>query len=147
MPSSGLARAAVWLEPEGGLALAFAWPDSELAAECIDAPRRALIESACYVPIDSLDNGGEIFSFDVDGRLTEVRGLDPGGVTRFLATFEDYRRLEDEAEEITFPNRVTVRSPAAESRARFVWKRVMLADDVPDRFFMIPERGESSEEG
>jgi len=146
-PSSGLARAAVWLEPAGGLVLAFAWPNADTAADCTASPRRALLESTCFVPIESLENGGEIFGFDGEGRLVEVRGLDPGGVTRFRATFEDYRSLDGDAAGVAFPNRMTVRSPAAESWARFVWKRVMLADGLPDRFFMIPERGVARQGG
>lgn len=146
-PSSGLARAAVWLEPAGGLVLAFAWPDADTAADCTAPPRRALLESTCFVTLESLENGGEIFGFDVDGRLVELRGLDSGGVTRFRASFEDYRLLDGDPAGVAFPNRVTVQSPAAESLARFVWKRVMLADGLPDRFFMIPERGVASQGG
>ena len=147
MPSSGLARAAVWLEPEGGLVLAFAWPGDEHDANCGNDPLRSLLASDCFVSFDSLGEGGEVFLFDVDGRLAEVRGLDPGGVIRFRATFEDYRSLDGNAGEVDFPNRVTVRSPAAESLARFVWKRVMLAEKLSDRFFMIPERGAPNQDG
>jgi hypothetical protein len=156
MPSRGLARAAVWLEAEGGLVLAFAWPDPEPAAECSHALRAGLFESDCFATLASLENGGEIFLFDIDGRLAEVRGIDPGGVIRFRATFEDYRPLDaDNAdadagegdEPMMFPNQITIRSSAAESLARFVWRRVMLADELSGRLFMIPERDDAREDG
>ena len=147
MPSFGLARAAVWLEPEGGLVLAFAWPGDEPDVNCSEDPVRGLLDSDCFVSFDALGEGGEMFLFDVDGRLAELRSLDPGGVIRFRATFEDYRSLDGDAGEVDFPNQLTVRSPAAESLARFVWKRVMLAEELSDRLFMIPERGAPNQDG
>ncbi len=147
MPSSGLARAAVWLEPEGGLALAFAWPGEQPKLSCSEDSTRSLLDSDCFVSFDAFGEGGEMFLFDVDGRLAEVRSFDPGGVIRFRATFEDYRSLDGDAGEVDFPNRVTIRSPAAESLARFVWKRVMLAEELSDRFFMIPERAAPNQDG
>jgi len=147
MPSSGLARAALWLEPEGGLVMAFAWLGDESDVNCSEAPVRGLLDADCFVSFDALGEGGEMFVFDVDGRLTEMRGLDPGGAIRFRATFEDYRSLDGEAGEIDFPNRVTVQSPAAASQARFDWDRVVLADGLSDRFFVIPERGASNQDG
>ncbi len=137
MPSVGLARAGVWLEPDGGLVLAFAWPRDEPDGYCREDPTRSLLDSDCSTSVDALARGGEVFLFDVDGRLVEVRGLDPGGKLRFRATFEDYRLLDGEAAGVEFPNRVTIRSMEAESLARFVWKQVMLADELPDRLFMI----------
>ena len=146
-PSSGLARAAVWLEPDGGLVLVFAWPGNEPDLKCTEDPVVSLLDADCFVSVDALDAGGEMFLFDVDGRLAEVRGLDPGGVIRFRATFEDYEPLDEDAGEVVFPNRVTIRSPAAESLARFDWKRVMLSDALSDRFFMIPERRAQNQDG
>lgn len=147
MPNAGLARAAVWLEPDGGLVLAFAWPTNVSNAKCSDDPEGSLFDSDCFVSVDALEDGGEMFLFDVDGRLAEVRGLDPGGVIRFRATFEDYRSLDGETSGVDFPNRVTIRSPSAESLARFDWNRVMLADELSDRFFRIPERGGQNQGG
>lgn len=146
-PSPGLARAAVWLEPRGGLVMAFAWPGEEPDPKCSDDPLRSLFDSDCFVAFDALRQGGEMFLFDADGRLAELRGMDPGGVIRFRATFEDYRALDGDGVADDFPNRVTIRSPAAESLARFVWKRVMLAEALPDRFFMIPERDAANQDG
>lgn len=147
LPSSGLARAAVWLDPEGGLALAFAWPGEQSDLGCSEETTRLLLDADCFVSFDALGEGGEMFLFDVDGRLEEVRSLDPGGVIRFRATFEDYRSLGDAAGGVDFPKRVTIRSPAAKSLARFVWKRVVLAEELSDRFFMIPERTASNQDG
>jgi hypothetical protein len=99
------------------------------------------------VSFDALGEGGEMFFFDVEGRLVEVRDLDPGGVIRVRATFEDYRSIADDEFATAFPNRITIRSPRAASLARFVWNRVMLADELPDRFFMIPNRDVSNQDG
>jgi hypothetical protein len=147
LPTPGVARAAVWLEPDGRLALVFAWPKDESPPNCREDPDLALFESACFVSFDALDEGGEMFFFDVDGRLVEVRDLDPGGVIRVRATFEDYRSLADDEFAAAFPNRITIRSPRAASLARFVWNRVMLADELPDRFFMIPNLDVSNQGG
>ena len=147
MPSPGVARAAVWLEPDGRLALVFAWPKDEPPPICSEDPDRALFESDCFVSFDALGEGGEMFFFDVEGRLVEVRVLDPGGVIRVRATFEDYRSIADDEFATAFPNRITIRSPRAASLARFVWNRVMLADELPDRFFMIPNRDVSNQDG
>lgn len=141
IPSPGLARAGVWLEPEGGLVLAFAWPGDEPDTNCSEDPDSWLLEANCFASSESLGDGGEIFLFDVEGRLAEVRGLDPGGVIRFRATFEEFEPFEGDVDQVDFPNRVTIHSPGAESQARFVWKRVMLADELPGRLFMIPGRG------
>ena len=48
-----------------------------------------------------------------------------------------------------FPNRMTIHSPGmgTESLARFVWKRVMLADELSDRFFEIRRRSRSTPGG
>jgi hypothetical protein len=140
IPNFGLARAGVWLEPDGGLVLAFAWPREEPDVACRENPIRSLLDSGCFTSFEALADGGEMFLFDVDGRLAEIRGLDAGGSIRFRATFEDYGSLDGEAGGVDFPNRVTIRSPEVESTARFVWKQVMLADELPDRLFTISER-------
>jgi hypothetical protein len=146
VPSPGVARSAVWLEPDGRIAVVFAWPEGEPAAECADAPRRSLFASECFVSVDSMADGGEVFFFDESGRLAEVRDLEPGGAVRYRATFEDYglHAMEEGANQIEFPNRITLRSPEASSTARFTWKRVMLADELPDPLFMLPNRSVSS---
>ena len=147
IPSPGLARAGVWLEPDGGLALAFAWTKNEPDTNCGEDPDSSLLDPDCFVSSEALGEGGEIFLFDIEGRLAEVRGLDPGGVIRFRATFEDFEPFDGDADEVDFPNRVTIHSPGAESQARFVWKRVMLAEELPRRLFMIPGRGARNQEG
>jgi hypothetical protein len=147
IPSPGVARAAVWLEPDGQIALVFAWPEEDSARQCREDPERALFEPDCFVSFDSLVEGGEMFLFDAEGRLAEIRDLDPGGVIRFRATFEDYRSLAEDEHAVEFPNRITIHSPSAQSLARFDWKRVMLADELPDRFFMIPDLGVSNQGG
>lgn len=142
LPSPGIARTAVWLEPDGRLALVFAWPDEDAAPDCEAPAPQALFDAACFVELDSLEAGGEVFLFDVSGRLVEVRNLSPGGAIRYRATFEDYavQAIGVGGSEIEFPNRITLRSPEAESMARFTWKRVMFAEGLSDRFFMIPDR-------
>ncbi len=136
-PSPGIARASVWLEPNGRMAMVFAWPRREPAAACAASPRSALLESACFAAIDALDEGGELFYFDKVGRLVEMRRLGSNGVIRFRATFEDYRPLIGDPSTVEFPNRTTIRSPRAGSLARFEWKQVVLAEELSDRFFEI----------
>jgi hypothetical protein len=147
-PSSGAARAGVWLQPDGRLAIAFAWPDPEARrpAACQLEAGPALFEPECFLAASAIEAGGEIFFFDESDRLRELRVLEPEGRIRFRAIFEDYALLtpsevEDEvlAEDGEFAKTVMIQSPAIESAARFVWKRVMLARGLSDRFFQIPE--------
>ena len=147
-PSYGIARASVWLEAEGRIALAFAWPDGDQRPGCGEASyRAALIEADCFVEEEALEKGGEVFFFDTDGTLSEMWALDSGGIIRFRSTFEDYAPIAGNDSVEMFPNRITIRSPGVESEARFVWKRVMLTEELSDRFFMIPERDASGRDG
>jgi hypothetical protein len=140
VPSDGVARAAVWLDAEGGIALVFGWPEQEPDPSCRDAARSALLDAACFLPRASLADGGEVYRFDAKGRLAEVRDVEPGGALRFRASFEDYGPIEGETGAFDFPHRVTVRSPRTRALARFDWKRVALAPALSDRLFRIPER-------
>jgi hypothetical protein len=147
-PSAGLARADVWLEPEGRIAIAFAWPRGEPQPACAEDPERAgLFESDCFVSRLELERGGEVYYFDPEGRLSEMRALDPNGIVRYRALFEDYEPLVSGDIDSAFPHRITIRSPAVASEARFVWKRVMLAEGLSDRFFTLPERGDAGRDG
>ena len=160
LPSPGIARAAVWLEPSAGqsaaadsqessrIAIAFAWPGEDARRGAACGANSALIENdpACFLSVDAMEMGSEIFVFDEDARLVEMRSVEAGGRLRFRADYADYLplRTETAAEGATpplFPNRVTIESPEAQSMARFEWKRVMLADDLSDQHFEIPERG------
>jgi hypothetical protein len=142
-PSPGIARADVWLEPEGRMAIAFAWPTDEQASLCLEAPERSgLFEVDCFMSRSELQQGGEVFFFEPDGRLSEMRALDPNGIMRFRATFEEYKPLVDGDVGSAFPHRITIRSPAVESEARFVWKRVILAEELSDRFFELLDRSD-----
>ena len=142
-PSPGLARAGIWLEPEGRIALAFAWPSegriAELPETCQTEPESGLFDPDCFLDEGALREGGEVFFFERDGTLVELRSLDRDGVIRFRVLFEQYEQL-DGSDGVIFPMRVTVRSPAVDSEARFVWKRVMLARDLSDRLFTLPAR-------
>lgn len=152
-PSPGLARAGVWLEADGRIALGFAWPEEGGREECDRDPDRALLDSACFVRARALEAGGEVFVFEGDGRLAELRALDPAGAVRFRATFEDYEDVEAGGtparpdSRIAFPNRVTVRSPGVGAEARFVWKRVMLGGPLSDRLFTLPAHVGAGREG
>lgn len=148
MPSAGAARAGIWLQPNGHLAIAFAWPEPQARrpAACHLEVGPALFEPDCFLESSAIEAGGEIFFFDESERLRELRVLEPEGRIRFRAIFEDYAPLApgevaDEAlsEGGAFARTVTVQSPGIESTARFVWKRVMLARSLSDRFFQIPE--------
>jgi hypothetical protein len=140
-PSPGIARADVWLEPGGRIAIAFAWPQGEVVSSCADDPLRAgLLVAECFVARAELEQGGEVFFFDPDGALSEMRALEPDGVLRFRAIFEDYSPLVDGDSGSSFPHLITIRSPEVDSEARFVWKRVMLTEGLSDRFFTLPGR-------
>lgn len=138
-PTPGIARSAVWLEPDGRVALAFAWPLDDPSSPCQSDPERALFEPTCFVEEAALAEGGEVFFFDAEGRLVEMRSLEAEGVIRFRVLFERYEALEGEGG-VIFPKRVTIRSPGVDSEARFDWKRVMLASELSDRLFTLPER-------
>jgi len=161
-PSPGLARAGVWLEADGRIALGFAWPEAEAAGQgvregCDLDPEKALLDPVCFLGARALEAGGEVFVFAGDGRLAELRALDPAGEVRFRATFEDYAELVSGATDggaagktgarIAFANRVTIRSPGVGAEARFVWKRVMLGGPLSDRLFRLPERMGAGHEG
>jgi hypothetical protein len=163
-PSLGTARAAVWLESNGDLAVAFAWPGrrTRAAPGCVGDARAGSLDPACFLTFASLAEGGEVFFFDERGRLHELRWLEPGGAVRFRALFEDYEPLEapggrraaqagavagpgesgkDPAPVVEFARQVTIRSPQIDSQARFHWKRVRLSSGVSDRIFEIPGSG------
>jgi len=160
-PSPGLSRAAVWVEggvrgDEAGvggdgdrLAIAFAWPGGGDAAraECLSEPGRGLVDRACFAVETALDEGGEVFLFDGAGRLLEMRSLGPERVLRYRATFEDHAPLDEKDADIVFPRRITVRSPALESEARFDWKRVVIEEALPNRLFTLPEQRASGGRG
>ena len=146
-PTPGVARAGVWLEPDGRIALAFGWPEKSRGLRCEKAPEQGWLDPGCFASPGALDRGGEFFVFDPDGNLVEMRSFESGGELRFRATFENHRPLGGDESRIDFPYRTTIRSPGASSLARFDWKRVMLADRIPDRFFTIPERNVSNRNG
>ncbi len=138
-PAPGLARASVWLEPDGRLAMAFAWPSEARPEPCRADLTRGLFERDCFVPQAALAFGGEVFFCDEAGYLVEQRSLEADGLIRFRASFDRYEVLEG-ADGVNFPMRVTIRSPGVDSLARFEWKRVMLASELSDRLFRLPLR-------
>jgi hypothetical protein len=146
-PSPGLSRASNWLEVDGRIVLVFAWTDRERPAVCADAGDLKFFDPGCFVSTDTLALGGELFYFDVAGRLVELRSLDSGGVIRYRVTFEDYQAVANGDSNFEFPNRTTIHSPGANSVARFDWKRVMFAEQLSDRFFEIRRRDESTRGG
>lgn len=154
LPSPGIARAAVWLEAAvederaSRIAIAFAWPDGRgimLDRDCPLDSALAGVDPSCFLTPEAMETGAEVFVFDEAARLVEMRAIDAGGRVRYSAEYAEYAplALSDaamDAGERLFPNRVTIESPEAESVARFEWKRVMLADDLSDQHFQIPER-------
>ncbi|MHA7839342.1 MAG: hypothetical protein ACX98W_17920 [bacterium] len=159
-PSPGTARAGVWLEAEGRIAVAFAWPASPNGrpAACLTDVERATFDPACFLAPDAIgESGGEIFFFGPEGRLRELRVLEPAGEIRFRALFADYASLPSAAVELVeadetpgageFANRLTILSPRIGAEARFLWKRVMLTDGLSDRFFEIPRRDGEERDG
>lgn len=167
LPSPGIARAAVWLEAAvaderaSRIAIAFAWPESEAGAtdatdalgaggamgvDCAADSALLGADPACFLSPEAMATGAEIFVFDEGARLVEMRAVDASGRLRYRAEYEEYEPLAAsaaaaEAAMTLFPNCVTIESSEAESVARFEWKRVMLADDLSDQHFRIPERG------
>jgi hypothetical protein len=142
-PSHGLAQSSAWLAPEGGLTLVFVRPSKRLPDQCREISGATLGDPLCFESEDVLEHGGELFYFDLSGRLVEIRSLERGGRLRYKVAFEDYQLLAGDDTQVEFPNRVTIRSAAAGSLARFVWKRVMLADELSDRFFELRPRTNS----
>jgi len=171
-PSPELGLAGIWLDPDAGLTFAFSaiasTGDAEVRTPCAGLSLDGSGEGdVCTGAIANLGLGAEIFRFDAHGLLREVRSVDPGWITRYRASFEDYvdvggkglgsvhsgRRsgsssegTEAKAEGLErarsmhlFPMRITVHSPRVEAMARFEWKRIMLTDELPDRLFRLPE--------
>lgn len=143
-PSPGLARAGVWVEPNGRMALAFAWPSQDSPRACRVDPTSGLFDRDCFVGEAALARGGEVFFFDAEGQLVELRSLEFEGVIRYRVLFEQYEPLEG-ADGVFFPMRITIRSPGVDSEARFIWKRIMLASELSDRLFRLPERRKSGQ--
>ncbi|MEZ4280152.1 MAG: hypothetical protein R3F21_11120 [Myxococcota bacterium] len=139
-PRSGSARAAVWLEPADHIGIAFANGLGAPRPDCPAEPERGWLDAACFAEAGDLARGGDAFLFDPAGHLVELRAYDAAGALRFRARFEDYGAIGEGAERVEFPNSVTIDSPGVGSQARFAWNRVMLATDLPDRLFRLPER-------
>ena len=140
-PAPSSARAAVWVEEDERIAVAFARGGSRIRADCPADPERGWRDPACFGEAADLDEGGDAFLFDRAGRLVELRSFEAEGVLRYRARFEDYAGLGEGEDRVEFPNLVTIESPAVRSQARFAWKRVMLAAELADRLFQLPERG------
>lgn len=140
-PAPFSVRAAVWLEAEDRIAVAFANGSRRVRRECAANPEQGFRDAACFGDAADLALGGDAFLFDPTGRLVELRSFDAGGALRYRARFEDYAGMGEGKDRVEFPNLVTIESPAMRSEARFAWKRVMLADELSDRLFRLPERG------
>ncbi len=139
-PTAGSARAAVWLEAEQRIGVAFANDRRAPRPDCPPDPGRAWRDAACFAEAADLALGGDAFLFDPSGRLVELRAYGLDGELRYRARFEDYGAIGEGAGRIEFPNLVTIDSPAMRSQARFAWNRVMLAAGLSDRLFRLPER-------
>jgi hypothetical protein len=140
-PAPSSARAAVWVEADEQIAVAFAHRGPRARTDCPPDPERGWRDPACFGEAADLDQGGDAFLFDRSGRLVELRSFEAEGVLRYRVRFEDYAGLGEGAGRVEFPNLVTIDSPAVRSQARFAWKRVMLAAELSDRLFRLPERG------
>jgi hypothetical protein len=164
LPSQDMGLAGIWLDPDAGLTFAYsriASPGDGVEGTLCAGPASDGSEGSeiCTGSIADLDLGAEIFRFDANGLLREVRSVDPGWITRYRASFEDYVDVgsdgfgsagrgtaQAKADGVggtqsmhLFPMRITVHSPRVEALARFEWKRIMLADELPDRLFRLPE--------
>lgn len=139
-PAPGSVRAAVWVEEDERIAVAFAYGGDRIRAGCPADPERGWLDPACFGEAADLESGGDAFLFDRAGRLVELRSFEAEGVLRYRARFEDYAGLGEGQDRVEFPNLVTIESPAVGSQARFAWKRVMLATAVSDRLFQLPAR-------
>lgn len=140
-PAPFSARAAVWLEADDRIAVAFANGRHPARHDCPAHPEQGWRDAACFGDAADLAVGGDVFLFDRTGRLVELRSFEPGGALRFRARFEEYAGIGEGEDRVEFPNLVTIESPAVRSQARFAWKRVMLADALADRLFRLPEHG------
>jgi hypothetical protein len=139
-PRAGSARAAVWLEAEDRIGVAFAKSRRALRPDCPADPERGWRDAACFAEAADLAGGGDAFVFDLAGRLVELRAYDADGLLRYRARFEDYGGIGEGEGRVEFPNLVTIDSPQMRSEARFAWNRVMLASGLSDRLFRLPER-------
>jgi len=143
-PPSGALPAGAWLEPEGRVAIAFAWPNAQATAACPAGDSWAALDAAhpgCQLTgRDLVLGGGQLLFFDEVGMLREARGLEAGGGLRYRAFFDRHGPIAEpvSGETTAFPKRITLEFPAVGSRARFDWKRVMLARGLPDRLFRLP---------
>jgi hypothetical protein len=162
-PSEEMGLAGIWLDADAGIT--FAYSRIGASGGVVDGTRCPGVwlddsdeGGACTASVGDLGRGAEIFRFDAHGLLREMRSVDPGWVTRYRASFEDYaeigtgeRRNSDAGSTESpsggleraqamhlFPMRITVHSPRVEALARFEWKRIMLTDELPDRLFTLP---------
>jgi hypothetical protein len=138
IPSPVMGLAGIWLESDAGITFAYTPVDSDAPPICgsgVAGPSSAPAQTDCGN--GDFARGAEIFRFDAEGLLRELRSIDPGWLTRYHAFFEDYADLEVAESMQPFPMRITVHSPRVEAMARFEWKRIMLTDELPDRLFMI----------
>lgn len=140
LPRAFAGRAAVWQEGEGLLAIAFAAP-GRARGDCPVDAERGWSDPACFVDAGALAGGGDAFVFDREGRLVELRSFEADGILRYRARFEAYGPVVSGEAHTDFPGLVTIDSAGVKSQARFAWKRVMLAGEVSDRLFQLPERG------
>lgn len=136
------ARAAVWREDEERIGIGFASTPARRRRDCPADPASGWRDPACFGEPGDLAAGGDAFVFDQAGKLVELRSFEADGVLRFRARFEAYAPMGAEEPPVEFPGVVTLESPAVRSEARFAWKRVMLAREVSERSFELPERGD-----
>ena len=146
-PAAGSLRAAVWGEANDRIAVAFANGSRRVRRDCPADPERGWRDAACFGDAADLAFGGDAFLFDRAGRLVELRAFEAEGTLRYRARFEEYASLGEGEDRVEFPKLVTIESPAVQSQARFAWKRVMLAGELSDRLFRLPERGAGRGDG
>jgi hypothetical protein len=140
LPPAFAARAAVYEENDGRLAIAFAAPGAA-RRDCPAQAEQGWHDPACFLAPSALAAGADVFVFDREGRLVELRAFEADGVLRYRARFEQYGPVGTGEARVDFPALVTIDSAGVKSQARFAWKRVMLAGEVSDRLFQLPERG------
>lgn len=82
--------------------------------------------------------------FDAAGRVSELTIFAEDGRLVWRAAFDDYRLIDAPGGgQVAFAHDVRLEFPRVEARARLTFKRVLLADELPDELFSLKLPGRS----
>lgn len=99
------------------------------------------------IAFERIDAGGvrrESYRFDGAGRLTERATFDAEGGLVWRARFDDYRSVGTASgADPAFAHEVSLEFPRVSARARLVFKKVLLSDDLPDALFVLQLPGQT----